>query len=193
MPDRGSRSAPRVPFGRPASGRRTEDEGEPVAEDVDDYRALEELKARYCRTLDLKDWKGFRRCFTDGFVSDTSRSGGMVIVGADQFVRFVSTTLAKAVTVHQVQQPELRLASPTAAEGVWAMEDVVRFVPGLTMHGYGHYLETYVRSEDGWRIATSTLTRLREELQTPILSVFVSDRVRRVMQFAAPRALPQST
>jgi len=158
-----------------------------------ELRAIEELKARYCRTLDLKDWEGFRACFTDDFVSDTSRSGGMVIVGADHFVRFVSTTLANAVTVHQVQQPELRLTSTSTAEAVWAMEDVVRFVPGLTMHGYGHYLETYVRGDDGWRIATSTLTRLREELRTPILTVFVSDRIRRVLKRAATRALPQTT
>ena len=164
-----------------------------MAQDVDEYRSLEELKARYCRTLDLKDWSGFRRCFSDDFVSDTSRSGGMVIVGADHFVRFVSTTLANAVTVHQVQQPELRLTSATTAEGIWAMEDMVRFVPGLTMHGYGHYLETYVKDDDGWRIATSTLTRLREEIRTPILSIFVSDRIRRVLQRAATRALPQST
>ena len=164
-----------------------------MAQDEDELRALEELKARYCRTLDLKDWDGFRTCFTDDFVSDTSRSGGMVIVGADHFVRFVSTTLASAVTVHQVQQPELRLTGPSSAEGIWAMEDVVRFVPGLTMHGYGHYLETYVKGDDGWQIATSTLTRLREELQTPLLSIFVSDRIRRVLQRAANRALPQST
>ena len=83
----------------------------------DDHRALERLKARYCRTLDLKDWARFRGCFTDDFVGDTSAAGGTVIEGGDEFVAFVSRLLARAVTVHQVQQPEIDLASPTTASG----------------------------------------------------------------------------
>jgi hypothetical protein len=157
-----------------------------------DYRALEQLKARYCRTLDLKDWAAFRDVFTDDFVSDTSGAGGGVIEGADAFVAFVSKTLAKAVTVHQVQQPEIELESATTASGVWAMSDVIRFVPGLTMHGFGHYVETYERADGVWRIASSRLTRLREELRTPIVTLFISDRLRRSMQrvAAARTSLP---
>jgi hypothetical protein len=155
----------------------------------DAYRALEQLKARYCRTLDLKDWDAFRALFTDDFVSDTSQSGGTVIEGADEFVAFVRRALAKAVTVHQVKQPEIELLSPTSATGVWAMLDVVRFMPGLTMHGFGHYLETYEKVDGQWRIRTSTLTRLREEVRTPIFTLFVSDRLRRSMQRATKRAM----
>lgn len=154
-----------------------------------DYRALEHLKARYCRTLDVKDWESFRAVFTDDFVSDTSLSGGTLIEGADEFVAFVRKALAKAVTVHQVQQPEIELTSPTAASGVWAMLDVVRFKPGLTMHGFGHYFETYEKLDGQWRIKTSKLTRLREEIRTPIFTLFVSERLRRSIQRAASRAM----
>jgi hypothetical protein len=160
-----------------------------VVNEVDDVRALEQLKARYCRTLDTKDWSGFRAVFTDDFRSDTSESGGMVIEGAAAFVDFVSRTLAKAVTVHQVQQPELELTSPTTATGVWAMPDVVRFAPGVTLHGFGHYYETYEQADGLWRIKSSKLTRLREEIRTPVFSVFVTDRLRRRMQRAATRRL----
>jgi hypothetical protein len=148
----------------------------------DELRALEQLKARYCRTLDLKDWRGFREVLADGFVSDTTDAGGGVVNGADEFVAFVQRTLATAVTAHHVQQPEIELLSPATATGIWAMQDVVRFVPGLTMHGFGHYLETYEKVDGMWRIASSTLTRLREELQTPIVTLFVSDRLRRSLQ-----------
>src|SRR5436309_16081403 len=89
----------------------------------DDFRALEQLKARYCRTLDLKDWTAFRGVFTDDFVADMSAAGGTVIEGADDFVSFVRKTLAQAVTVHQVQQPEIALQSPTTASGICAMPD----------------------------------------------------------------------
>ena len=152
-----------------------------------DYRAIEQLKAAYCRTLDLKDWASFRDVFTDGFVSDTTAAGGGVIEGANAFVAFVRQTLSNAVTVHQVQQPEIELSSPTTASGVWAMQDIVRFVPGLTLAGFGHYVETYEQVDGVWRIASSKLTRLREELQTPIATLFVSDRLRRILQRAAAR------
>jgi hypothetical protein len=150
-----------------------------------ELRALEGLKARYCRTLDTKDWKAFRAVFADDFVSDTTASGGPLIEGADEFVSFVSRTLARCVTVHHVQQPELELTSSVTAHGIWAMQDVVRLFPGLTMHGFGHYVETYEKVDGQWRIKSSKLTRLREHIQTPLLTLFISDRIRRSLQRAA--------
>jgi hypothetical protein len=154
---------------------------------VVDVVAIETLRARYCRLLDTKDWAGFRKLFTDDFVSDTSESGGTLIVGADRFVEFVSSTLASAITVHQVLQPEIDLTSATTARGVWAMQDIVRFVPGLTLYGHGHYVETYEKTDGHWRIASSTLTRLRMEIRTPVFSVLISDRMRRTLSRASRR------
>jgi hypothetical protein len=160
-----------------------------VTEDAagQEIRALERLKARYCRTLDTKDWNGFRDLFTADFVSDTTASGGPVIHGADEFVAFLRRTLDRCVTVHQVQQPELDLISATTAHGVWAMQDVVRLRRGLTLHGFGHYHEGYEKVDGQWRIKSSTLTRLHEHIATPIFTVFISDRVRRALQRAAQR------
>jgi hypothetical protein len=158
-----------------------------VTQHEDDLRAIERLRARYCRTLDTKDWAAFRTVFTDDFVSDTHESGGLVIEGGDEFVTFVRRAIGKSVTVHQVQQPEIELTSSSTASGVWAMQDVVRFFPGITMHGFGHYHETYEISDGSWRIKTSKLTRLREEIRTPLFTVFVSDRIRRCLQRATRR------
>lgn len=160
-----------------------------TGEALDETAEIERLKARYCRLLDTKDWAGFRGLFTDDFVSDTSRSGGVVIRGADEFVGFVRRALGDRVTVHHVQQPEIAVTSASTATGIWAMQDVVRFAPGLTMRCFGHYDETYRKQDGEWRIASSTLTRLREELQTPILTLFVSDRVRQRFGRAAARRL----
>jgi hypothetical protein len=161
-----------------------------VTSSADDLRAIERLKARYCRTLDTKDWDGFRQVFTDDFVSDTSEAGGKLITSADDFVAFVRGALGASVTVHQVQQPEIDVTSPTTATGVWAMLDIVRFKAGLTMHGFGHYHEEYVKGPDGeWRISSSQLTRLREEIRLPFITIFVSDRVRGAMQRAAAKKL----
>jgi hypothetical protein len=168
----------------------------PGEDDVDhtevltELEAIKRLKARYCRLLDTKDWDSWRQVFTDGFISDTSGAGGSRIEGADAFVAFVRGTLGRSslCTVHQVHAPEIELTSATTASGVWALEDVLRFLPGLTMRGFGHYTETYEKVDGSWRIATSTLTRLREDLQTPLVSLFVGPRLRRLMQRAAGAA-----
>jgi hypothetical protein len=154
----------------------------PVAEQDSwaDVEAIKQLKARYCRLLDTKDWAGWRDIFTDDFVSDTTPSGGVLITGADEFVAFLQSTLGKPTqpTVHQVHAPEIELTSPSTATGVWALNDIVRLAPGINLAGYGHYHETYEKTDWQWRIKTSTLTRLREDIFNPFFSLRISPRLR---------------
>lgn len=151
--------------------------------------AIKQLKARYCRYLDTKDWARWRQLFTDDFTSDTSESGGKVIVGADEFVAFTRKSLRTQATVHQVHAPEIELTSPTTARGVWALEDVVRFGPGVNLRGYGHYTETYRKEGADWLIASSTLTRLREDVFNGLVAVYISPRIRTVLMRAARRVV----
>jgi len=134
---------------------------------VDDIEAIKQLKARYFRTMDTKDWDGMRAVFTDGVVMDTTESGGGVVSGGDEFMAFLRETLADVVTVHHGHMPEITISSATTATGVWAMEDKLRWPDGTTLHGYGHYHETYEKTGDSWRIASSTLTRLRMDFKGP--------------------------
>jgi uncharacterized protein (TIGR02246 family) len=133
----------------------------------DDIEAIKSLKARYFRTMDTKDWAGMRALFTDDVVVDTSESGGNVITGADEFMSFLEPALAGAITVHHGHMPEIKLTSPTTAEGIWAMQDLIRFPNGGDLVGFGHYHETYVKLGDSWRISSSTLTRLRLDFTNP--------------------------
>ena len=146
-----------------------------------ELESLKQLKARYCRHLDEKDWSAWRQLFTDDFVSETSAAGGKVIEGADEFVAFTRAQLGTQPTVHQVHAPELELTSPTTARGIWALEDVVRLAPGVTLRGYGHYHETYERVDGRWLIESSTLTRLREDVFNLVVSVYLSDRLKKVL------------
>ena len=92
-------------------------------------------------------------------------------------------------TAHQVHAPEIELTSPTTARGVWALQDVVRFGPGVTLVGYGHYHETYENIAGQWLIKSSKLTRLREDIVTPVISFHISGRVRRVAAKLAGRLM----
>ena len=138
-----------------------------------EIEAIKQLKARYCRYLDAKDWAAWRGIFTDDFFSDTSQAGGKVIEGADEFVAFTHASLGKPsqVTAHQVHAPEIELLSATTARGVWALEDVVRLAPGVTLRGYGHYHETYEKIDGHWKIKTLRLSRLMKAVTTTRLSI----------------------
>lgn len=140
-----------------------------------DIEAIKSLKARYCRLLDSKDWQAWRRLFADDFLSDTSASGGKVIEGGDDFVAFVQKMLGKPsrVTVHQVHAPEITVTSETTAEGIWALEDVVRLAPGFNLRGFGHYRETYTKIDGEWKFQTSTLTRLRMDIFNLLFSIYL--------------------
>jgi hypothetical protein len=126
---------------------------------VDDIEAIKQLKARYCRFMDTKDWISYRQCFTDDVTMDTTDSGGSVISGADAFLTFLIAAIGEVVTVHQCHTPEIELTSATEADGIWAMEDMLRFPDGSELHGYGHYQERYEKVGSDWLIKASTLTR----------------------------------
>jgi hypothetical protein len=136
-----------------------------------EIEAIKRLKARYCRYLDAKDWAAWRGIF------------------ADEFVGFTHHSLRSQATVHQVHAPDIELTSPTTARGVWALEDVVRFGPGVNLRGYGHYQETNRKVDGDWRIASSKLTRLREDVFNIAVSVYISKRIRRVLMRAAGRVM----
>ncbi|MDX1886285.1 nuclear transport factor 2 family protein [Mycolicibacterium sp. 120270] len=154
-----------------------------------EIEAIKQLKARYCRLLDTKDWQAWRALFSDDFLSDTSKAGGKVIRGADEFVAFTRKSLRSQATVHQVHAPEVELTSATTARGIWALEDVVRFGPGVNLRGYGHYTETYEKVDGRWLITSSTLTRLREDVGNGIVAVYISNRLRRLIGKAAGRVM----
>jgi hypothetical protein len=128
---------------------------------MDDIEAIKQLKGRYCRTMDTKDWAAMRQLFTDDVEMDTTASGGGAMSGADDFMGFLRETLAEVVTVHHCHTPEIDLTSAMTATGVWAMEDMLRWPDGSELHGYGHYHEAYEKVDDQWRIKRSVLTRLR--------------------------------
>jgi hypothetical protein len=136
-----------------------------------DWLAICELKARYCRSLDSKDWAGYGDCFTEGFLLDTRPAGGYVIEGRDEAVKLVRGSVETAETAHQVHNPEISF-DEDGASGIWAMEDRVQWGPdriarmgNLGHTGWGHYRERYVKCADGkWRIAASTLSRLRVDV-----------------------------
>ncbi len=134
------------------------------------YVAISQVKARYCRTLDTKDWAGYGDVFTDNVELDTRPAGGYLTHGREELLRMVRGSIEGAATAHQVHSPEIILDGDTA-QVIWAMQDRVVWdaeraakMGNLGHTGYGHYHERYVRQDGSWRIAAQKLTRLHMDV-----------------------------
>jgi hypothetical protein len=147
---------------------------------IDTLWAMEEirqLKARYFRFLDTKDWTGMRTIWTEDAVFDArasltlgndarsapSGSDDWLYTGRDRIIEFIAS-VAIYPTAHHGHCHEIEVLSPTDARGIIAMEDLLWPVTGETqrtrLHGYGHYHEEYRCVDGRWQIRRSKITRL---------------------------------
>lgn len=127
---------------------------------------IKKLKARYFRLMDKKKWDEWADLFTEDVTAVYEGPHPDIHYnGKDEMVRITSETLANAVTVHHGHMPEIEVSNATSASGIWAMYDYVE-MPGLTLKGYGHYEEEYVKLDGKWKIRNIRLTRLRVDTST---------------------------
>jgi hypothetical protein len=139
------------------------------------FDEIKQLKARYWRGVDLKDRALFRSVFTDNAEIDMTDAGGgdafqdqssvLYHPKPDDFVEQALNTLKDIITAHHGYPPEITLLSPTEATAIWPMEDHLWADHGGAdigfnhLHGFGHYYDRYVKTDDGWKIAAMTLKR----------------------------------
>ncbi|MBL7488467.1 nuclear transport factor 2 family protein [Frankia sp. AgB1.9] len=136
-----------------------------------DIEKIKQLKARYFRLMDCKQWDEWRDVFTEDVTVWVADVPDVTFAGRDKFVSTMSRQLDKCLSVHHGHMPEITVTGPDTATGVWAMEDSVQMFADATrtelkatLQGYGHYHEKYLRCDDGqWRIQQVRLHRLRVE------------------------------
>ncbi|MEZ5204897.1 MAG: nuclear transport factor 2 family protein [Acidimicrobiales bacterium] len=128
-----------------------------------DLRSLEELKYRYTRALDHKDWELFRSCFVDD--ATAAYGGRLEFDSADAIVEYMSSTLGPSmITLHQVHHPELVIDGDVAT-GTWSLMDrVIMTEYRLLLDGASTYRDRYVRATDGWKIAHTGYERIYEHM-----------------------------
>ena len=132
---------------------------------MDDLEELKQLKARYFRFLDTKQWEAWGEVFAPDVRMEVPE-GGVELDGRRAVVDGVSAALAGTTTVHHGHMPEITIIGPETATGTWAMSDYVEWPPGddgtrVGLRGYGHYHEEYVKLDGRWHIAKTRLERLR--------------------------------
>lgn len=125
-----------------------------------DVRAICQLKYRYMRTLDTKDWEGFEDCLVPEATGDYS---GLVFDDRAALVDYMRTNLGEGlITLHQVHHPEIEVAGDTAT-GTWYLQDkVIVEAFKFMLEGAGIYGDRYVRTPEGWRMAHTGYVRTFE-------------------------------
>ena len=131
---------------------------------------IKQVKAGYFRCMDMKDWAGFTAVFTPDATVDytpaSTDSSDWKATGAANAVALVRSLIEQAVSIHHGHMPEIEITGPNHARAIFAMEDLIFWPEGArykTMHGWGHYHETYEKIGGKWLIKTLKLTRLRVE------------------------------
>ena len=136
---------------------------------------IKQLKARYFYAFDHKDWVMWR----DQVWAPEGRLEvpeiGKSFEPREPMIEWVVSQTHGQSSVHHGHMPIIEITSDTTATGIWAMEDRL-YRNGENpehgnvayLHGFGHYHETYVKLDVGWRIASTRLTRLRVEYSSAI-------------------------
>ncbi|MEV6335333.1 nuclear transport factor 2 family protein [Nocardia vinacea] len=122
--------------------------------------AIKQLKARYLRAVDTKDWWLLEQQVMPDVVVDMTASAGIRTTGVDALIGYLQATIGPVRTIHQGHMPEIEVHTPATATGVWALQDLLIWPDTIRGSGFGHYYETYTLDGDRWRISSTTLTRL---------------------------------
>lgn len=141
-----------------------------AAAQLREIEAIKQLKARYFRLIDTKQWTDLRRQFCEDCVYEGTSAP---FADADDFIAAMRVNHARTSTVHHGHMPEIVLESETSARGIWSMVDYVTWSPGegpkrstvsedmWGWMGFGYYQERYRKEGSLWKIALLRLTRLR--------------------------------
>lgn len=148
---------------------------------LEDILAITQLKHRYFRLLDHKQWDALRECFTDD-VETHYESGHYRFAGIDELMRFLSESL-EALTaggryaLHLGHHPEIELTGESTARGRWTLHaPIVDSAEGRVGRQDSFYEDEYRKTDGHWQISRiGYKTYAQSSWPTPELAVQLGD------------------
>ena len=135
-----------------------------------DLELIKQLKARYFRLMDRKDWDAFPDLFTEDCrhypdvhpgdhtpFPSRDTDGTQPFTANDAYFPMMKAALTQGVTTHHGHMPEITCLSDTEAEGIWTLFNYIQVSAPrrICTMVYSHYFETYRKCDDGkWRISS---------------------------------------
>ncbi|GAA2901215.1 hypothetical protein GCM10010472_69320 [Pseudonocardia halophobica] len=119
---------------------------------------IADLKSRYLRAMDEKDWACLRAVLIDDVRLDHPQIG--VRTGVEAVVAAVRERIGDRCTVHHGHNAEIAVIEPDAAVGSWSLhsfsfDPAAGAATGIT--GFGVYRDAFRRVGRTWLIAEITL------------------------------------
>jgi ketosteroid isomerase-like protein len=133
--------------------------------DLVEVEAIKQVKYRYIRAVDLRDWDLLATTLTEDACARYA-SGKLSFDGRDAIVSFLRDSMPPndMLSAHRVHHPEIELTGPGAAMARWALDDVVIFpASNLMIRGAAYYEDELVKRDGEWRIRVTGYRRLFEE------------------------------
>lgn len=120
------------------------------------------LKARYCRLVDIKDWAGFEALFVEDATFETPATGGAPIGGRSEIVGLIRNAIGAGRSLHLAYLPEIEVVDASTVKAIWGLESVLasRVPPGAVPqrdHAFTH--DTYVRRGNSWLVQSVKVER----------------------------------
>lgn len=138
---------------------------------IEDIRVL---RSRYWRYLDTQQWDKFASLFTDDCVFDASFDAFTPDPGGRAIADRVAEVFVGVTSVHRGMQHEIEVIDESHARGIWTMDDYLMYPPGAghaggsestsTVHGYGHYVDDYLKVDGEWLFSHVELYRIHREV-----------------------------
>lgn len=154
--------------------KQRQDEGIDTHPQRVDIETIEQLKARYVRGVDTKDWEALAATFAPDTRSFYS-GGKDSFEGREAIMDFLHGALGHTdlATQHPAHTPEIELPSETAARGTWYMEDFViapsaggeDMPAGTLLHGSGIYADEWRKEGGEWKLSLTGWERIFEDVQ----------------------------
>jgi hypothetical protein len=129
--------------------------------DVASIEEIKQLKYRYLRTLDLKQWDEFTAVFVPEATGEYG--DGLTFTSRKELVGYMrENPVPSVISMHHRHHPEITVDGDTAT-GTWYLEDQV-IVPEqrFVLEGAAFYSDRYLRTGEGWRISHTGYRRTYE-------------------------------
>lgn len=128
---------------------------------------IKQLKYRYFRHLDLKEWDALATLFTED-ASSAYGDGKYAFSGREEIMTFLRDALGRPtmLTAHHGHHPEIELTGPDTARGTWALWDqVIDVEHGFVIRGAAFYEDAYRKVDGEWRFERTGYRRTYEEME----------------------------
>lgn len=135
-------------------------------DDLVEIEAIKQVKYRYFRFLDLKQWDDIATLFVPEATCAYS-VGADPFEGRDAIVDFFRKSMGREtfLSSHKAHHPEITLTGPDTATAIWALEDwVIDTQWELDIRGAAFYNDDYVKRDGEWKILRTAYKRVMEEL-----------------------------